>query len=436
MGDNDRKAQTPQKADDKAPVREGTAAGATATRGAAASARGAKSAQPKPEKQVKIESAPSSSALASSKPKPESSTAQMLRPDDDDEDEYGKPKDIDRINISSDEGEDEAPPNDQDAERNRGMMPIRMERKEHVDRQIGINTESSAATAAGARKSVSTVELSDGDEADTTEAKARKVQRENKGKARAEADAEAMDLDSEVKARPRRKSSSRKTPIFQTEEQKREYDGRQRDLESMLQELDQMGLYKPEQLRQMVASEEEAEERMEEGMRKEARRDANVFLFQLPPVMPNLLPTGTKIKVEDKSKVEEPKVKEENVEEISPKQEEEIKVEEGQDPAAAAEAMLKGNGENDEQLLKVRPGYVGKLVVHRSGRTTLDWGGTRMNVTAGTNMQKLQTAVLARMTVPDDKKKAAEGRWEGNACSMGQVRGKFVVTPDWTEMLR
>lgn len=100
-------------------------------------------------------------------------------------------------------------------------------------------------------------------------------------------------------------------------------------------------------------------------------------------------------------------------------------------------------------------GYIGKLRVHASGRTTLDWGGTSMQVGMGTDVKFLQDVLLARFYEPEEKvedlastkkgmekvKKEKEKEKEedkgigGEALGLGQVRGKFVVTPDWEEIV-
>jgi RNA polymerase III RPC4 len=107
-------------------------------------------------------------------------------------------------------------------------------------------------------------------------------------------------------------------------------------------------------------------------------------------------------------------------------------------------------------------GIVGKLNVHASGKVTLDWGGTDMEVRMGTEVGFLQDAVF--ITPPKLEEKDGEGREEdrgeadggedmdvdmdggadgeneeaendgkvrGTVYALGQIEGKMVVVPDW-----
>ena len=76
-------------------------------------------------------------------------------------------------------------------------------------------------------------------------------------------------------------------------------------------------------------------------------------------------------------------------------------------------------------------GKVGKLRVHKSGRTTLDWGGTSLELHAGMEASFLQDIVIAKTYPPEER----VGRDAGQAMSFGRVFGKFVVTPDFEEIV-
>jgi DNA-directed RNA polymerase III subunit RPC4 len=72
----------------------------------------------------------------------------------------------------------------------------------------------------------------------------------------------------------------------------------------------------------------------------------------------------------------------------------------------------------------------------------LDWGGTSLQVGMGTDVQFLQDAVVAKFNDKSDVQ-GAKGKEEehdetafgGEVMGLGQVRGKFVVTPDWEEIV-
>ncbi|KAK3109479.1 hypothetical protein LTR53_017232 [Teratosphaeriaceae sp. CCFEE 6253] len=84
-------------------------------------------------------------------------------------------------------------------------------------------------------------------------------------------------------------------------------------------------------------------------------------------------------------------------------------------------------------------GAVGKLRIHASGRATLDWGGTMLEVGMGGEVGFLQDVVV--LGLPDRKKGAAgegasgdeqeeagEEEEQGWAMGMGQVKGKYIST--------
>ena len=71
-------------------------------------------------------------------------------------------------------------------------------------------------------------------------------------------------------------------------------------------------------------------------------------------------------------------------------------------------------------------GFIGKLVVRESGKVELSWGGTSMVLGRGVSANFLSTVVVTENKAEDP---------EGVAIGMGQVMGKFVVTPDWEKML-
>lgn len=75
---------------------------------------------------------------------------------------------------------------------------------------------------------------------------------------------------------------------------------------------------------------------------------------------------------------------------------------------------------------------MGKLRVHKSGRTTLDWGGTSFELTPGNRSNFLQEVASVEIR-PENQRAAPEDA--GDAISLGRVKGKFVVVPNWAKML-
>ena len=168
------------------------------------------------------------------------------------------------------------------------------------------------------------------------------------------------------------------------------------------------------------------------------RRD-NVYLFQFPPILPDLVP-----------------VDEENDPETS------ANADLFGDEGAGGEDATNTNGpaaakvkEDPEQVKyfdgppkpKVQTfpsGNVGKLNIHKSGKATLDWGGISMCLGMGSQTKFLQELLLVKLgdpkMVPDENGNMVEDkvgpRGRGQAISMGTVRGKFIVTPNWDELLK
>lgn len=138
-------------------------------------------------------------------------------------------------------------------------------------------------------------------------------------------------------------------------------------------------------------------------MTKPDKREEEVYLFQFPPILPDLSPLAIK-----------------------------------PDPTTEADSSAVVDEDNKESINirdKFPSGAVGKLRVHASGRVTLDWGGTSLCVGMGTEVSFLQDVLVT--TLPDAKTDDDDEEMPpGMATSMGPVNSKFVVTPDWEEILR
>jgi DNA-directed RNA polymerase III subunit RPC4 len=144
--------------------------------------------------------------------------------------------------------------------------------------------------------------------------------------------------------------------------------------------------------------------------KKQSVRDNNVYLFQIPPIMPDLLPPTVKSEpLSEPSALAPPPTQQ-----VQPS----IKLEEG-----ATAPIPKSTAAS---------GYVGKLRVHASGRTTLDWGGTSYELNPGHKANYLQEVVQLHV-VPENERVVEEDG--GEATSFGRVKGKFVVVPAWGAML-
>ncbi|OAL33735.1 hypothetical protein AYO20_06911 [Fonsecaea nubica] len=191
-------------------------------------------------------------------------------------------------------------------------------------------------------------------------------------------------------------------------------------------------------------------------------KDGKMFLFQLPPLTPFLVNSAT-MQPHDGG----------------------VKVEPGTDGSATAVDLNVTNtdaaagGDPDGLAKATRPdlqmdglltaaeptrlpaGIVGKLRVHTSGKVTLDWGGTDMEVRYGSEVSFLQDVVLVEPGRKQEDAGAGEDGHEhenggvgsnsgdedhnkaedeekkdikGTVYALGPVRRKMVLIPDWVKL--
>lgn len=203
-----------------------------------------------------------------------------------------------------------------------------------------------------------------------------------------------------IKARALSSSSQPHRPDFQTQEEIDEWERNQTDLRILRNELGTPA----------------AITTVDGEMAEEDKRADKVYLFQFPPVLPDLASLTVKPDPDappaDAMQVDGPSSSKDN-------------------PINVADAPPPS-----KQPPRLPSGLVGKLNIHKSGRATLDWGGTSFCLGMGAEASFLQDIFVAR--VPERKEVDDDGggeREEGVAMSMGQVKGKFIVTPDWDEIL-
>lgn len=375
----------------------------------------------------------------------------IVESSEDEEDQEFPRRDIDLIEISDDE--DGADVNERPS---RSALPIRITRKEHQEKTLALNTDASAetapkdtaeATGTGGRKSAgersgqtsrkgkgkaSDLEITsvrkpfkgvwqDADDSDVqvkTEHTSDDEQMPDAEQVGLDADQTEAPLASPQKEEPLSPTAERKVkgrtrsiaePVLQTDEDRAEW---ARFLENRKHIRAELG---PDETPSVDASGDTA---MVDGAApapKTSVRDNNVYLFQIPPLMPELLEPGVKKETLDAAEA--------SATALQVKKEVKVKVEEGfSDPAA-----------KPAQGPRFASGLVGKLRVRQSGRTTLDWGGTSYELAPGNKASFLQEVVSIHV-VPEKERVVPEDA--GEAVSFGRVKGKFVVTPDWAEMLR
>lgn len=87
-----------------------------------------------------------------------------------------------------------------------------------------------------------------------------------------------------------------------------------------------------------------------------------------------------------------------------------------------------GAGEEEDEL--EIGGYIGELVVRKSGRVELSWGGLPLEAGPGVQANFLQTAVL----IEDAETKPSDvSRYAGAAYGMGKIQGSFALAPIWSD---
>ncbi|KAK5167482.1 uncharacterized protein LTR77_007181 [Saxophila tyrrhenica] len=354
------------------------------------------------------------------------------------------------VSSDDDEGEDRMNVEDFgiiDLTQNEGprdfYAPVRMMRVQHKDRALGINAE-------GATNQDGAVAVESNDvpaNVDVTE--------KGKGKQKASQDFEVTsekhvfqavysDSEDDVRAKPqikpdpeatttqqhddppsspelRRKGKERikalgRTPSpgppgteYVTREEREEHARHQNDLRLLRSEL---GDPTP-------TNDANGDATMTDSDRQDKRAE-KVYLFQFPPILPDLVPVPIK---------PDPEAAENGTEDA-------MHVDPAPPPAAnTADKPIKvEDNASPPPKAPLPSGAVGKLHVHASGRVTLDWGGTAMTLNMGTEAGFLQDVLC--VSLPEGKMgEDGEALGTGEAVSMGQVKGKFVVVPEWGELV-
>ena len=150
-----------------------------------------------------------------------------------------------------------------------------------------------------------------------------------------------------------------------------------------------------------------------------------MFLFQLPPLVPQLYDPAVRRVQQGGGAIELDGIQ--------------VKAEDAASASAPTTDQNKPTTEAQPTLFtadtpadaRLPPGLVGKLKIHKSGKVTLDWGGTDMEVRYGTEVDFLQDVVCVETPGPEADESETMSRKEGQAYAMGQVRRKMVLVPDW-----
>ncbi|KAL4990850.1 RNA polymerase III RPC4-domain-containing protein [Aspergillus falconensis] len=353
--------------------------------------------------------------------------------------------------------------------REAGLRPIRVERHEHEERVVSVNMESSTAKSAELRQQAKEKAKDDAlfvqdDEETPTEGETQ-VKLEFTDNDQAMTDVPHADepvttddgLLPAPKVKVRRKLGSREPSVpvvkdpkslLRTKEDIEEYDRHAEDLELVKDLFTKEPPAKPTEATEgaEATTDDQEKENKEEGETAEEepqddKLTGQLFLMQFPPITPNLIePSADGTNPDSEATmVPNPGASQGTgqngvsgggqAETPVLKREDDVEVLDGQDETIATSTQSKVVTAADWQL---RAGQAGKLNVHASGRVTMDWGGISFELDRATAVDFLQEALIVSTPpnvteeMPDDEHKV----W-----AMGQLSGKFTVTPDWSKIL-
>ena len=288
------------------------------------------------------------------------------------------------------------------SETNGEMLPVTINRTEHVDRQFVVNTDSSANIAhprAGTRKkntlNVPEVKLeSDEDKAEPTIS-------DSKPKS---------ESPSKLRSRPRRKPKTPHPRLASTQISSHEQELQDQDREILLKELGPVTSERTE-------SNEPSNVDLKEPASFNPRENC-LYLFQFPRLLPRLVREGAAVKEEASA---------ESNAAPAGKTDQEVEIVKEEDTGGLP-PQVPQKGKTDDLV----PGHIGEMKVWKSGKVTFDWGGVPMQVNKGLDNNFVETVVGMQMNPKSD---GMSNEYEGTAFSFGQIRGKMVVTPDWKTTL-
>ncbi|KAI1411924.1 RNA polymerase III RPC4-domain-containing protein [Hypoxylon sp. FL1857] len=157
-----------------------------------------------------------------------------------------------------------------------------------------------------------------------------------------------------------------------------------------------------------------AETEAEEEEQQLQPKDDQMFLFQLPPILPPLAKSTDDAK--DEASATDPTSQENKNGATATK----VKTEDG---------VRKEDEWNPFATLPPEGGLIGKINVRKSGKIEFDWGGTILSLGVGAETEFLTTAVMIEQNIDLQNPEASTGF----AFGMGEVMNKFVLAPIWDE---
>ncbi|KAF2138813.1 uncharacterized protein K452DRAFT_290462 [Aplosporella prunicola CBS 121167] len=378
----------------------------------------------------------------------------------------GPRKDVDTINLISDDEEEieEAGPSTKRRERYNAadLAPVRIQRKEHENRAVGITGEGPGATKIKTEEDISSPRKGKGKAKDVEVIASKDTWKGAWGwgedsdgtiRIKDEPTDEPMTVPSDIatvagdsavkdppsspdlsrktkfKPKPRRKPRFRAPTALVTEEDRLEEERHNQNMDVLRDELGEVVLT-PHQKQQATGAPGDAtaattdtegdtpmkDEAAQQQSQLQDKKEDRVYLFQLPPIIPSLHIDENSVKKEPSSPTQ------------TRTQPGAVDLTGSSAPATAGIDLT----QDVDAPAQLASGKAGKLRIHASGRATLDWGGTSLELTMGTEAHFLQDIIISRLLSEEER---GQSRIGGEAMAFGQVRGKFVVTPDWDEIV-
>ncbi|KAI9765732.1 MAG: hypothetical protein M1840_007165 [Geoglossum simile] len=197
---------------------------------------------------------------------------------------------------------------------------------------------------------------------------------------------------------PKKSSYRRDKPVIQIDEDRAEWERHGADMRALAHELGNVEVAEPPTSGTVGGYGESVSAATSPAPPRDPK-EGRLYLFQLPPIIPPLVPL---IKP-DPADLPAPPLP------ANQHQQQQAPIPPAAHPAAAAE------------------GLIGRMRVHRSSRVTIEWGGSRLEIQKGSDW-----GFLTDVVATDDE---AVGN-DPIACGMGSVRANFVAVPEWRSLLR
>ncbi|MCJ1394850.1 hypothetical protein MMC18_008889 [Xylographa bjoerkii] len=419
---------------------------------------------------------------------------------------------IEHINLISDEDSEDDPVTSKGKERQRSirpagwnLKPIRLDRHEHVERHVGVNTDVSLMTSAQLRQKANerseaegALFLSQDEDVEMVKTKPKKVKSKGKdvefvrderrwkgvyqdeedthelkkvkeepfdddvmafdaalnmatnGEASLTAQEESTprtilhnssggpEEDKEphsTKIKRRRRSAFRSTkPVLQTEEDRQEWERYEDNIIALSEELGDLDTVSTPALAP-TSLDEDVNMDIDEEEKKDRRRGL-VYLFQLPPIVPDLVDPVKAAEVEETPEQRALAVPGKDTQKSTSavkKTEAVIKIEDGSHRQIDEKVANAFMAEDIDDFM----GSVGKLSIYHSGYIGISWGGIEHDLNRGSEGELLQELVIsdvARIKREPGSMDEDDGKVIRTGTAMGQMTGGFVVTPNWTSL--